>query len=110
MFETLEHIDRELFLSINGCHSPLADSFFWLVSASWIFAPLWIFLAVYIYKTKNLKFLLTALFCMVLVFAVTAQRTMWKLAIRCTRLMITKEGNLVFSPDMPLIHLVRQLF
>lgn len=73
MFETLENIDRELFFRINGCHSPLADSFFWLVSATWIFTPLWLFLAVYIYKTKNLKFLLTALLCMVLVFAVTDQ-------------------------------------
>lgn len=67
MFETLKNIDRELFLSINGFHSPLADSFFWLVSAGWIFLPVWLFLVAYIYKIKKLKFLLTGLLSIALV-------------------------------------------
>lgn len=59
MFDTLKHIDREIFLAINGLHTPLADSFFWLVSEGWIFLPLWLFLSVYIFKIKKLRFLLT---------------------------------------------------
>lgn len=48
-------------------HSPLADTFFWLVSEGWMFTPLWLFLAVYIYRIKKVKFLLTALLCIALV-------------------------------------------
>jgi undecaprenyl-diphosphatase len=63
MFEGLENIDHSLLLSINGYHSPLADSFFWLVSAGWIFTPLWFFLIIYILKVKKLKFFLIAVLC-----------------------------------------------
>lgn len=63
MFESLENIDHSLLLSINGYHSPLADSFFWLVSAGWIFTPLWLFLVIYILRVKKLKFLLIATLC-----------------------------------------------
>ena len=66
MFETLENIDHSILLKINGCHSPAADDFFWMVSAGWIFFPLWIFLAIYIFKIKKLKFLLTCIFCIAL--------------------------------------------
>ncbi len=63
MFETLENIDHSLLLQINSCYSPLADDFFWLVSAGWIFLPLWIFLSIYIVKSKKIKYFLTASLC-----------------------------------------------
>ncbi len=63
MFNALENIDHSLLLKINGCHSPIADDFFWLVSVGWIFFPLWIFLAIYIGKNKKIKFLVTAMLC-----------------------------------------------
>lgn len=73
MFELFKNIDRQLILKINGWHSPLADDFFWLVSEGWIFLPLWIFIAAYIYKLKQLKFLLKAVLCIVLVVVFTDQ-------------------------------------
>ena len=65
MFESLENIDQSLLLSINGCNSPFTDSFFWAVSAGWIFLPFWIFLSIYIGKRKKVKYLFTAIICLV---------------------------------------------
>ncbi|MBN8691592.1 MAG: phosphatase PAP2 family protein [Bacteroidetes bacterium] len=73
MIEWFKHIDRDLFLAINGFHAPLADEFFWLVSAGWVFTPLWLFIAYYIFKIKSLKFLLTGIVCMIVLIAFTDQ-------------------------------------
>lgn len=67
MLEALKNIDKEIFLAINGFHSPLADNFFWIVSEGWLFVPLWLFFAIYIYKLKKLKFLLKGILCIALV-------------------------------------------
>ena len=52
-------------------HSPMADSFFWLVSEGWIFYPLFIFLAIYIYRLIKIKYLLSTMVCigMVVLFS-----------------------------------------
>lgn len=66
MFESLENIDRFLLLKINGWNSPLADSFFWMVSEGWIFIPVWLFLMAGIFKVKKAIFLGTMVLCIIL--------------------------------------------
>lgn len=52
MFESLENIDRKLFLALNDVHSPWLDTVMWYVSwtATWI--PLFIFFIFYAYKKQ----------------------------------------------------------
>ena len=56
MFESLENIDRKLFLALNDVHTPWLDTVMWYVSwtATWI--PLFIFFLYYAYKKMGLKF------------------------------------------------------
>lgn len=56
MFESLENIDRKLFLVLNDVHTPWLDTVMWYVSwtATWI--PLFIFFLYYAYKKKGIKF------------------------------------------------------
>jgi undecaprenyl-diphosphatase len=61
MFETLEHIDRYIFLAINGANSSFLDILFWQISEGWVLLPLWVFIVWYLVKQKGLKFLLITL-------------------------------------------------
>jgi undecaprenyl-diphosphatase len=68
MIETLEQIDRSIFLAVNGTHSNLFDSLMYYVSQIWIFIPLfiyWIYLAFKRFGTK--KFLILLVFLALLV-------------------------------------------
>ena len=44
MLEELLHIDTELLLAINGCHSPWADTVMWIISAKATWIPLYLLL------------------------------------------------------------------
>jgi undecaprenyl-diphosphatase len=61
LFETLEHIDRSLFLHLNDVHAPWLDVVMWYVSwtATWI--PLFLFFCWYAYRKRGAKFLLILL-------------------------------------------------
>ena len=73
MFESLELYDRDIFLFLNGCHSPLLDSFMFYVSQIWVFFPLffyWLYLA---YRKEGLKKLLILLGFMIVLVTLTDQ-------------------------------------
>jgi len=55
MLEQLEHIDKELFLAVNGFHSPFFDEIMWQISHQLIWIPLYLFLLFYAYKHLNTK-------------------------------------------------------
>ena len=40
MLENILHYERDLFFSINGTHSPIADNFMWIYSGYFIWAPI----------------------------------------------------------------------
>lgn len=61
MFETLEHIDRSLFLLINSWHSVLLDDAMFYVSQIWIFAPLFLYWLFLVYRKEGAKKLLILL-------------------------------------------------
>lgn len=42
MLETLEHIDQQLLLWINGCHAPWLDELMWFMSKKWIPVPFYL--------------------------------------------------------------------
>lgn len=55
MFELIENFDKQLFLWLNGMHSPLLDDVMYYVSAMWIFTPFYLFLVWLLVKTLDLK-------------------------------------------------------
>ena len=70
MFELLKSYDREIFLFINGCHTPILDDFMFYVSEIWIFAPLFLGWMYLIYKKTGIKklFILLGFFGLLVVF------------------------------------------
>lgn len=61
MFETLEQIDRSLFLLINSWHSVLLDDVMFYISQMWVFIPLFIYWLYLVYRKEGAKKLLVLL-------------------------------------------------
>lgn len=55
MLETLEHIDQDILLAVNGAHSPFLDQFFWIVSGRLVWLPLYLLLAFFIQREFGWK-------------------------------------------------------
>ena len=41
MLETLQQLDQQLLLTLNGLHSPYWDSFMWLFTGRFIWIPIY---------------------------------------------------------------------
>jgi len=61
MLDYLEHIDRELFLFLNGCHTPLVDSIMWYISTTWLWIPVYLFFLYYAFTKAGWKMVLLLL-------------------------------------------------
>lgn len=63
--ESLEHLDVQFFLALNGAHSPFWDVIMFWASHRWIWIPLYIFLFIVVFihfrKRTGLVMLVTAL-------------------------------------------------
>jgi undecaprenyl-diphosphatase len=55
MLESLEKLDRMIFLQINGSHGAVLDSVMWQLSESWHTYTFVSLVAFYVYKKVNLK-------------------------------------------------------
>jgi undecaprenyl-diphosphatase len=55
MLEQIEHIDKDIFLTINGCHSPFFDGLMWQISHQLLWIPLYLFIIIYAFKQYNTK-------------------------------------------------------
>ena len=55
MLEQLKSIDTDLFLALNGAHSPFFDFVMFWVSERWIWIPLYVFFAWLLYKHYGKK-------------------------------------------------------
>ena len=64
MLNRLEQIDQSLFLTLNGWHNPLFDSFFWWISNRYIWIPLYLFMTYLIirkYKKQSWIIIISAI-------------------------------------------------
>jgi len=68
MIEWLEAIDREIVLSVNGCHAAWLDEVMWFISGKLQWIPFYVFLAYLFYRKSNAKF--TAYFVLIAIAAV----------------------------------------
>ncbi len=58
MFESLENIDRDIFLFLNGLHAPFLDQVMYQVSRQWLWIPLYLFILWYTWRKTGWKGLL----------------------------------------------------
>jgi undecaprenyl-diphosphatase len=78
MLDKLELLDRQLFLAINGWHTPLFDNMMYYVSQIWVFAPVfvyWLYMVFNRYRLKKLLILLGFLGLLVLLTDQTSNIT-----------------------------------
>lgn len=64
MIESLEALDRELLLAINGFNSPFFDTFFYALTQTWASIPVFLFGIFLLYRKFGLK---QTLLCIVIV-------------------------------------------
>ncbi|MEG0796036.1 MAG: phosphatase PAP2 family protein [Odoribacter sp.] len=55
MLDTLQQLDQQLFLFLNGLHAPYWDHFMWITSAKWTWIPMYATLLYILYKNFNLR-------------------------------------------------------
>src|SRR5690554_288541 len=55
MIEWLKEVEQTVLIAINSAHSPLLDSFMWLVSGKFIWFPFYLLLFVLVYLKYSLK-------------------------------------------------------
>ena len=73
MFDKLELLDRELFLAINGWHTPLFDSVMYYVSQIWVFTPVFVYWLYMVFNRYGIKKLLILLGFLSLLVVLTDQ-------------------------------------
>lgn len=66
MLETLQQLDQQLLLTLNGLHTSFWDHFMWIVSAKLTWVPLYAALLFVLYKNFNIRMTLFALAAIVL--------------------------------------------
>jgi undecaprenyl-diphosphatase len=63
MFQKLLELDTDVFLYLNGLHSPQMDGFMWWVSQKYSWLPFYfILLAIIIYRERPVRFIYTLIF------------------------------------------------
>jgi undecaprenyl-diphosphatase len=55
MFDKLELIDRQLFLFLNGLHSPFFDQVMWYISQTWPWIPFYVLLLYFMFRKVSKK-------------------------------------------------------
>lgn len=61
LLETLNQLDQNLFLLINGIHSPASDLFMWCYSGKWIWVPLYASILYVLFRNYSWKTAVAAL-------------------------------------------------
>jgi undecaprenyl-diphosphatase len=71
ILDTIDAVDRELFLWLNGHHHPLLDGFMWYVSKMFTWIPVYALLLYLIYRKYKLSGFLFALLCVACILFMT---------------------------------------
>jgi undecaprenyl-diphosphatase len=69
MLETIKAIDTQLFLFLNGIHSPVFDQIMWLASDRFFWIPLYLWLIWLLFRAQRKHFWISILFVLVLIVA-----------------------------------------
>ncbi|MFA0960414.1 phosphatase PAP2 family protein [Roseivirga sp. BDSF3-8] len=74
MIETLAKLDEELFLFLNGLHTPFWDTVMYYVSERYTWVPFYLFLIFLVYKARKRESLLI-IFCLIIAVSIADQVT-----------------------------------
>lgn len=67
LIQTLDSIDKQLFLLLNGMHCSWMDTFMWLISKKLIWVPLYALIIWYIIKKRKWNTIYTLLFIVLMI-------------------------------------------
>ncbi len=67
MLETLITWDTDLFLFLNGMHSPFWDQVMWLITGTWIWIPLYLFILGWLIRDYRWKASILLIFVVILI-------------------------------------------
>ncbi len=67
MLETLINWDTDLFLFLNGMHSPFWDQVMWLITGKWIWIPLYLFILGWFIRDYRWKAAVLLIFVVILI-------------------------------------------
>ncbi len=99
MFQSLEQIDRDLFLSLNHTHTSWLDVLMYYATLPYTWIPLYLFLAYLIYKQVGKKVVTVVLFSIVLILISDQSSNLLKKSVKryrpCYNLEIEKQVNVV---------------
>lgn len=73
MLETLQHLDQQILLTLNGLHSPYRDSFMWLFTGRFIWIPMYATILYILYKNFNIYVTLLTVVAIALTITYTDQ-------------------------------------
>lgn len=73
MLETLQHLDQQLLLTLNGLHTPFWDPFMWIVSAKLTWVPMYATLLYILCRNFNLRVTLLTVIAITLVIVYADQ-------------------------------------
>lgn len=102
MLETLQHIDQQILLFLNGFHNPFWDSFMWLFTGKWIWIPMYAAILYVLLKNLNARMAIFTVIAIALTITYADQ-------ICATVIRPLVERMRPSNPDNPLsqfIHLV----
>ena len=71
MLESLQSLDRTLFLFLNGIHSPYWDSFMYIFTSKLVWIPLYLSILYVLYKNMNIRMVIftTLMFALLIALA-----------------------------------------
>ena len=62
MLESLQALDRTVFLALNGMHTPYLDSFMYIFTSKLVWIPLYASILYVLYKNMNIRMVIFTYF------------------------------------------------
>ena len=71
MLESLQALDRTVFLALNGMHTPYWDSFMYIFTSKLVWIPLYVSILYVLYKNMNIRMVIftTLMFALLVALA-----------------------------------------
>ena len=71
MLESLQALDRTVFLALNGMHTPYWDSFMYIFTSKLVWIPLYVSILYVLYKNMNIRMVIftTLMFALLIALA-----------------------------------------
>lgn len=93
MLETLQQLDQNLLLFLNGLHAPFWDNFMWLFSGKWIWVPMYATILYVLLKNYHWKTALSVVIAIALTITFADQVCATFIRPLCERMRPSNSNN-----------------